>query len=322
MMVPFDIFGEPWVLFRDASGAASCIRDSCAHRACPLSLGKVVEGRVQCAYHGWEFQGDGACTKMPSASLCRNVGVPSLPCVEKDGFVWVWPGTEPPNQGVPDFTAPPPGEGRVRGGEGRGEGLRGWEGGCGKGRGAVGRGVRGGRGAAQVGMAGTARLGGGLRRGRGCACGAAGAARLLPAQLVLPFMARAALPHTVLRVHTHTPAGFDVHTEIMVDVPVEHGLLMENLLDLAHAPFTHTSTFARGWPIPEAVRFHTTRMLAGMQLCGGGRGVQGWGGVVQLLYRGGVQTGRKPHAAQWRRAGWREAAAPRARPGRTARALS
>jgi hypothetical protein len=24
------------------------------------------------------------------------------------------------------------------------------------------------------------------------------------------------------------------------DVPVEHGLLMENLLDLAHAPFTHT----------------------------------------------------------------------------------
>lgn len=39
-----------------------------------------------------------------------------------------------------------------------------------------------------------------------------------------------------------------------VEVPVEHGLLMENLLDLAHAPFTHTSTFAKGWPIPEVVR--------------------------------------------------------------------
>lgn len=35
---------------------------------------------------------------------------------------------------------------------------------------------------------------------------------------------------------------------------MEHGLLMENLLDLAHAPFTHTSTFAKGWPIPEVVR--------------------------------------------------------------------
>ena len=27
---------------------------------------------------------------------------------------------------------------------------------------------------------------------------------------------------------------------------MEHGLLIENLLDLAHAPFTHTATFARG----------------------------------------------------------------------------
>lgn len=39
------------------------------------------------------------------------------------------------------------------------------------------------------------------------------------------------------------------HAEIEVEVPVEHGLLVENLLDLAHAPFTHTSTFARGWPV-------------------------------------------------------------------------
>jgi hypothetical protein len=37
-------------------------------------------------------------------------------------------------------------------------------------------------------------------------------------------------------------------------VPVEHGLLIENLLDLAHAPFTHTSTFARGWPVSGGVR--------------------------------------------------------------------
>lgn len=41
------------------------------------------------------------------------------------------------------------------------------------------------------------------------------------------------------------------------------GLLIENLLDLAHAPFTHTSTFARGWPVPDAVKFHATKLLAG-----------------------------------------------------------
>ncbi|PNH08700.1 Chlorophyllide a oxygenase, chloroplastic, partial [Tetrabaena socialis] len=164
-LVPFELFNEPWVLFRDEKGLPSCIRDECAHRACPLSLGKVVEGQVVCAYHGWEFNGEGNCTKMPSTPFCRNVGVTALPCAEKDGFVWVWPGNGLPAQTLPDF-------------------------------------------------------------------------------------ARA-------------PEGFDIHAEIMVDVPVEHGLLMENLLDLAHAPFTHTSTFARGWPVPDFVKFHANKVLSG-----------------------------------------------------------
>ena len=41
MLIPVELFGEPWVLFRDADGAAACVKDECAHRACPLSLGKV-----------------------------------------------------------------------------------------------------------------------------------------------------------------------------------------------------------------------------------------------------------------------------------------
>ncbi len=44
---------------------------------------------------------------------------------------------------------------------------------------------------------------------------------------------------------------------------MEHGLLLENLLDLAHAPFTHTSTFAKGWPVPDVVKFNAARMLGG-----------------------------------------------------------
>lgn len=38
---------------------------------------------------------------------------------------------------------------------------------------------------------------------------------------------------------TQPPPGYDIHAEIQLEVPVEHGLLIENLLDLAHAPFTH-----------------------------------------------------------------------------------
>jgi phenylpropionate dioxygenase-like ring-hydroxylating dioxygenase large terminal subunit len=55
-------------------------------------LVQVVEGQVVCPYHGWEFNGDGHCVKMPSTPHCRNVGVSALPCAEKDGFIWVWPG--------------------------------------------------------------------------------------------------------------------------------------------------------------------------------------------------------------------------------------
>lgn len=37
-MVTMELFGEPWVMFRDAQGQAACVKDACAHRACPLSL--------------------------------------------------------------------------------------------------------------------------------------------------------------------------------------------------------------------------------------------------------------------------------------------
>ena len=57
------------------------------------------------------------------------------------------------------------------------------------------------------------------------------------------------------------PDGYTTHAELIIeDVPVEHGLLMENLLDLAHAPFTHTGTFAKGWGVPNFVEFATSKL--------------------------------------------------------------
>ncbi|KAG8633125.1 hypothetical protein MANES_18G077506v8 [Manihot esculenta] len=35
--------------------------------------------------------------------------------------------------------------------------------------------------------------------------------------------------------------------QIVRELPVEHGLLLDNLLDIVQAPFVHTSTFAKGW---------------------------------------------------------------------------
>ncbi|XP_020236512.1 chlorophyllide a oxygenase, chloroplastic [Cajanus cajan] len=156
-MIPIECFEEPWVIFRGKDGKPGCVQNTCAHRACPLHLGSVNEGRIQCPYHGWEYTTDGKCEKMPSTRLL-NVKIKSVPCFEKEGMIWIWPGNDAPTATLPS---------------------------------------------------------------------------LLP------------------------PSGFEIHAEIVMELPIEHGLLLDNLLDLAHAPFTHTSTFAKGWSVPSLVKFLT-----------------------------------------------------------------
>lgn len=156
-MIPIDCFEEPWVIFRGKDGRPGCLQNTCAHRACPLHLGSVNEGRIQCPYHGWEYSTDGKCEKMPSTRML-SVRIRSLPCFEHEGMVWIWPGDAPPTATLPSL---------------------------------------------------------------------------------------------------QPPAGFKIHAEIVMELPVEHGLLLDNLLDLAHAPFTHTSTFAKGWSVPSLVKFLT-----------------------------------------------------------------
>nr|GMD74562.1 chlorophyllide A oxygenase, chloroplastic-like [Ipomoea batatas] len=156
-MIPIDCFEEPWVIFRGKDGKPGCVQNTCAHRACPLHLGSVNDGRIQCPYHGWEYTTDGKCEKMPSTRLL-NVKLKALPCFEQEGMIWIWPGDDPPEATLPSLLPPP---------------------------------------------------------------------------------------------------GFQIHAEIVMELPVEHGLLLDNLLDLAHAPFTHTSTFAKGWSVPSLVKFLT-----------------------------------------------------------------
>ncbi len=60
------LLGEDLVLWRDAQGTARAFADRCPHRGTRLSLGRVCEGRLQCAYHGWQFAPDGACHHIPA----------------------------------------------------------------------------------------------------------------------------------------------------------------------------------------------------------------------------------------------------------------
>jgi phenylpropionate dioxygenase-like ring-hydroxylating dioxygenase large terminal subunit len=92
--------GVPLVLFRDASGRAGALEDRCPHRNAPLTAGRVRDGELQCAYHGWRFDVRGACLAVPglaSPPEARATRATAFACDEADGFVWVYstPGVEP-----------------------------------------------------------------------------------------------------------------------------------------------------------------------------------------------------------------------------------
>lgn len=107
--LPTRVLDEELVLYRDASGQPRAMLDRCPHRGVKLSLGRVRDGLLSCPYHGWCFDGDGACVKIPSLTAEHrhpaNIRVAARPCVEKDSYIWVWMGQgEPtPVPGIPGF---------------------------------------------------------------------------------------------------------------------------------------------------------------------------------------------------------------------------
>jgi phenylpropionate dioxygenase-like ring-hydroxylating dioxygenase large terminal subunit len=104
------LLDEPLVLFRDETGQARALLDRCPHRAVPLSDGRVTGGRLQCPYHGWEFDGAGQCQYIPALGPVGRI--PERACVrtflvqEQQGYIWVWPGDTPPGPGERPLTLP------------------------------------------------------------------------------------------------------------------------------------------------------------------------------------------------------------------------
>jgi len=86
------ILGRPLVLFRE-NGAPACLLDICPHRNLALSLGRATDQGIQCAYHGWTFNADGKCVRIPAE--CGSVSGPEAQAFaarESQGLIWVFIG--------------------------------------------------------------------------------------------------------------------------------------------------------------------------------------------------------------------------------------
>jgi phenylpropionate dioxygenase-like ring-hydroxylating dioxygenase large terminal subunit len=95
---PFASFllDEPLVFYRGKDEKIVCAQDLCPHRSAKLSIGRMMNGNIECAYHGWQYGVNGKCEKVPSvaqnSAFEKNVCLDTKPCIETMGIIFVWLG--------------------------------------------------------------------------------------------------------------------------------------------------------------------------------------------------------------------------------------
>ncbi|HLN09852.1 MAG TPA: aromatic ring-hydroxylating dioxygenase subunit alpha [Xanthobacteraceae bacterium] len=112
-IVPVRLLGENFVLFRDGDGRHGLLDRDCPHRGADLAFGRLENGGLRCAFHGWLFDTAGQCLETPAepagSTLCRGIRQRAFPVVERSGilFAYLGPGAPPAFPRFDCFAAPP-----------------------------------------------------------------------------------------------------------------------------------------------------------------------------------------------------------------------
>ncbi len=103
------VLSEDLVLFRDDYGQPGLLGLRCSHRLTSLAYGRVEDGGIRCAFHGWLYDVSGRCLQQPGepeeSSFKDKIRHPAYPCRELGGLVFAYmgpPETQPP---LPPFEA-------------------------------------------------------------------------------------------------------------------------------------------------------------------------------------------------------------------------
>jgi len=102
--------GQDFVLFRGEDGMAKCLSNTCTHRGGSLSGGKIRGNCIQCPYHGWEFDADGHCHRLPSLGpnpkIPARTRIDAYPVDERHGIVFSFLGDLPEEERPPIIDVP------------------------------------------------------------------------------------------------------------------------------------------------------------------------------------------------------------------------
>lgn len=99
--------GLELVFWRDGSGRVAAAVDSCPHRQAKLSPGRIVDGCVECPFHGFRFDVQGDCTLIPAhpeRQIPKAMALEMFAVREAHGLVWLWTGPlAVPDDPIPFF---------------------------------------------------------------------------------------------------------------------------------------------------------------------------------------------------------------------------
>ena len=108
----FVLLNTPIVIARLSDGILVA-EDLCPHKGMKLSLGAVCADRLQCAYHGWQFDKEGNCLNIPSLiepppNQLKISRLRRYQVQERYGMVWVQMEKDESNAlpEVPEFENP------------------------------------------------------------------------------------------------------------------------------------------------------------------------------------------------------------------------
>jgi 5,5'-dehydrodivanillate O-demethylase len=95
--VPIRLMSQDLTLYRGHSGSAYVVSHRCPHRGTQLSAGSVEGDDIACAYHGWKFNGAGACIEQPAEPkpFCQKVSIEAYPTREAMGLIFTYLGPAP-----------------------------------------------------------------------------------------------------------------------------------------------------------------------------------------------------------------------------------
>jgi phenylpropionate dioxygenase-like ring-hydroxylating dioxygenase large terminal subunit len=97
--------GERLLFWRSTDGKVICLVDTCPHRGAQLSKGKIVDGHVQCPFHGLEFAANGDCVYVPSIGRAAGVqakfNAHAYPLIERHGFIFLYWGEVEKEEDLP-----------------------------------------------------------------------------------------------------------------------------------------------------------------------------------------------------------------------------